>query len=330
MQEIREADEWTRWANATQQEELCKRAEALLEEQDLEKASLALRKRHAVEQVAQAPRAQAETLWRRFKTARDQVQVRCREHFARLAQERGENLKKKQALCEKAEALADSSDWIRTAEAMNALQAEWKEGGPSRAARRRRCGSVSARPATTSSRAATKTAPAEAGVGEEPGDEGNAVRARRGARRVHRLGHGRREIKRLQAEWKTVGPARPSRSQPLWRRFHGAGDRFFERFKQRGSIEKAARSATLEALVAELESLSAEPAGAEVAARAPDLLARWRQAHGPAAEAPLVQRREAAMQRLLQSHPESFRGTSSIPPPTSAAWRSWWRGWRRS
>ena len=41
-----------------------------------------------------------------------------------------EHLARKVALCEQAEALADSTDWIAAADALKALQAEWKTIGP--------------------------------------------------------------------------------------------------------------------------------------------------------------------------------------------------------
>ena len=47
-----------------------------------------------------------------------------------MAVERTENLRQKEALCEQVEALAESTDWIRTAETIKALQAQWKTIGP--------------------------------------------------------------------------------------------------------------------------------------------------------------------------------------------------------
>lgn len=41
-----------------------------------------------------------------------------------------ENLEKKRALCEKAEALKDSTDWKVTADELTKLQKEWKTIGP--------------------------------------------------------------------------------------------------------------------------------------------------------------------------------------------------------
>src|SRR5262245_60172031 len=315
VQEIREADEWTRWANATQQEELCKRVEALAAEEDLDKAAAQLREIDAQwKKVAQAPRDQAEALWRRFKAARDQVQVRCREHFAKQAQERTENLKRKQALAEQAEALAGSTEWVKTADALRKLQQEWKQTGP--VPRRhgkvlwerfrgacdrffgRRKEDLDKRKHDWAQNQEKKEALCARAEALEASTEWEAASA---------------EIKRLQAEWKTIGPVRKSRSQPLWDRFHGACDRFFERYKQRGSIERAARTATLESLVAELEAVADEPAGEDTGRRAQDVLARWRQAHGPAADSPLAERRNRAVARLVESHPESFRGTALDP-----------------
>ena len=65
------------------------------------------------------------------------------------------------------------------------------------------------------------------------------------------------EIRRLQAEWKTVGPVRRSKSEALWQRFRGACDLFFERYKRRDEIEIEARQADRESLAIELEGRGA-------------------------------------------------------------------------
>ena len=81
-------------------------------------------------QVALAPRAQGEAMWRRFKTAQDDVFARTSQHLAAQNEERGANLLKKQALCERAAAMADSTDWVKTAAEIQQLQADWKTIGP--------------------------------------------------------------------------------------------------------------------------------------------------------------------------------------------------------
>ena len=131
VQELREADEWQRWANLQVQEELCGQMETLKDEQDVEAAARRMRDLQARwKEVALAPPAKGEAMWRRFKNAQDEVFARAGAYFAAQAQERAANLTKKQALCERASALADSSDWVATAVALQALQAEWKTIGP--------------------------------------------------------------------------------------------------------------------------------------------------------------------------------------------------------
>ena len=48
------------------------------------------------------------------------------EFFKSLKEGMNENLEKKRILCEKAEALKDSTDWKTTAEELTKLQKEWK------------------------------------------------------------------------------------------------------------------------------------------------------------------------------------------------------------
>ena len=88
IQELREAEEWKRWANVQVQEELCAKMEALvpLAETDPEKASNEMRTlQERWKPVAAAPRSQAEALWTRFKTAQEQVYEKCKDFFAQQA-----------------------------------------------------------------------------------------------------------------------------------------------------------------------------------------------------------------------------------------------------
>lgn len=52
------------------------------------------------------------------------------EYFRGQRQSMEDNLQKKKALCEKAEALKDSTDWKKTTDEMIAIQKEWKTVGP--------------------------------------------------------------------------------------------------------------------------------------------------------------------------------------------------------
>ena len=64
------------------------------------------------------------------------------------------------------------------------------------------------------------------------------------------------EIRRLQTEWKTIGPVRRNKSEAVWQRFRSACDTFFDRYKRRDEIELESKQADREQLVAELEALA--------------------------------------------------------------------------
>ena len=274
VHDLREMDEWKRFANAAVQEELIARAEALRarfgfdapegpKEEDLDKAA---RELHDIQErwksVAEAPRAQAQALWHRYRQAADPIQARLREFFSHRNEERKGNLDKKLALIARAEELADSTDWIKTADELKKLQAEWQQIGPvprqeTRATWkqfREACDRFfTRRNADLAERKETWTA--------------NLTRKEALCARAEELASSREwdkaaaEIRRLQADWKTIGPVRRNKSEAVWQRFRTACDTFFDRYKRRDEIELESKQADREQLVAELEALSPAEGG---------------------------------------------------------------------
>ncbi len=324
VHELRDLDEWQRWANAGVQEDLCRRVEQLLEVTDLAEAARQLRDLQARwKQVANAPREQAQPLWARFKAASDTVRARCDVYFAELAEVQAANRARKEALCVRAEALTLSSDWIRTAEAIKALQAEWKAiGGAPRAQEKllwdrfhaacdgfftRRREDLQHRKAEWAANLARKEALcAQAEAIAETTEWQKGID----------------DIKRLQAEWKAVGPVRKTRADDVWKRFRAACDKFFEAYQQRDQAAAAAVVAAAEAVCAELEALL--PAPEAEASAAPDGLGetvadirrRWA---GAIAALPrerglrMGDRFVRALARLSETWPEAFAGTDIDP-----------------
>jgi hypothetical protein len=255
--ELREADEWQRWANVAVQERLCAQMEALRALDDPEAIAREVRElQQQWRQAADVPRAQTDQLWRRFKTAHDEAWGRAEAHFAAEAESRAQNLAQKTALCDRAEALAGSTSWIQTAEEIKRMQAEWKTIGPVSRGREkavwdrfraacdrfftRRQEDLVARKGMWAENLAKKEAlsvRAEALVESTDWEQTSA------------------ELRRLQAEWKTIGPVKKSRSEAIWRRFREACDRFFTRYAHRHDIARAERVAAREAICAELEAL---------------------------------------------------------------------------
>ncbi|MDA4085145.1 hypothetical protein MHAS44199_05610 [Mycolicibacterium hassiacum DSM 44199] len=70
-----------------------------------------------------------DALWKRYSAAREAFNRRRGSHFAELDRERAAAKKAKEALCARAEELADSTDWGPTAAAFRELLNEWKAAG---------------------------------------------------------------------------------------------------------------------------------------------------------------------------------------------------------
>ena len=77
-----------------------------------------------------APQKMNVKIFERFRKACDEFFRRKGEFFKSLKEGMNENLEKKRALCEKAEALKDSTDWKAPADELTKLQKEWKTIGP--------------------------------------------------------------------------------------------------------------------------------------------------------------------------------------------------------
>lgn len=326
VQELRDADEWQRWANLQVQEEISREMEALKTEENLELAGRRMRELQARwKQVALAPRAQGEAMWRRFKTAQDEVYARTATFFTAQNEERVSNLAKKQALCERVEALAGSSDWVKTATEIQTLQAEWKTIGPVARGHekaiwerfRRACDQfftrrqedLKHRKDEWATNLALKEKLCVSAEDLADSSEWEAAAA---------------AFKRLQAEWKQVGPVRKSKSEAIWQRFRAACDRFFDRYKHRDQLELQEKAAARDAVIRELEAL--QPADTGAPGPAPDGLyavvqaarGRWQQAPElpRAVQQDLAVRYHEALGRLVAAWPEGFAGTDLDPEAT--------------
>ena len=326
VQELRDADEWQRWANLQVQETLCKEMEALKAEENLEVSGRKMRELQARwKQVALAPRAQGEAMWRRFKTAQDEVFNRTATHFAAQNEERAGHLARKVALCERGEALAGSTDWVKTATEIQALQAEWKTIGPvSRGHEkavwerfRAACDTFFTR------RQEDLKHRKEEWAGNLEKKEALCAQAEALADSTE-WDASANQVKQLQAQWKTVGPVRKSKSDAIWQRFRAACDRFFDRYKHRDQVELQAKAAPRDEVIRGLEAWL--PAEGTDAGTAPEHLhaavqqarTKWQQA--PELPRPMQQefstRYHDVLARLVRAWPAAFGGTDLDPEGT--------------
>ncbi|MFQ5877999.1 MAG: DUF349 domain-containing protein [Acidobacteriota bacterium] len=302
LQELRDSDRWMRWANAGVQETLCARAEALVRLHDPPSAA---RQLYDLQQrwktASRASRDRSLALWTRFKAAQDAIRARLEAYQADRARE-------KEALCVRAEALATSTDWIGTSEALKALQAEWKGVGPTARGREKE---LWERFRSACDRFFGRR---KADLAERRAEWVTNLEAKEAlCARAEALAESRQwretaeQIKRLQAKWRKIGPVGRKHSERIWRRFHAACDRFFDRYKRRDRIDLEASVEQRAALCREVEAMEppADPAA---------LLALWKRwrlspALPPRHAVPLGERFNAALGRLVAASPEAYRGS---------------------
>lgn len=80
--------------------------------------------------IGYAPQKMNVKIFERFRAACDEFFRRKAAFFKSVKETMAANLGKKKALCEKAEALKDSTNWKETADILTKLQKEWKTIGP--------------------------------------------------------------------------------------------------------------------------------------------------------------------------------------------------------
>jgi hypothetical protein len=314
-----ENEEWRRWANATAQEEIIARVEAVLAADDLAEGTKMLGQLQAQwEAVATATPDKAQALWDRFRTARNELRRRCDAFLT-------ENLEKKRALVAQAAPLGDATAWNETADALRRLQAEWKAIGPvpGKLAQalwqefREPCDRFFARrkehfakiDAEREAHAKAKLALCEQAEALADSTDWEATAA---------------AIKRLQAEWKQSGAPPRAQAEQLWQRFRAACDRFFDRHRRRGELARDAEVEKAETIVNGLEAVVAAlggedvPADEEVGRQLDAAWADWlrldRTLLGETRA--LDDRLCAACERLAAARPESLRGTRLDPATT--------------
>ncbi|MGH9194764.1 MAG: DUF349 domain-containing protein, partial [Acidimicrobiia bacterium] len=326
VRELREMEEWHRWANAGVQESLCERMENLVRLNDASEAARQMRDLQAQwKQVAVAPRSEGDTLWRRFKTARDRVSSLCEAYFAERSRQWTANLKQKEGLLARAQALAGSTDWRRATDEIRRLQTEWKAVGPAPHAQERLVFEGFQKTCNQFFKARRENRERQKAEWARHYEQKDALCAR-----VEQLADSTdwdsaaAEIARLQQEWKTVGPVRKALAEPIWQRFQSACDRFVARYEQRDQLELEKRLAEPSAICRDLESLlpssEATPVlpPSDLAAFVQERRTRWQHLQPLTllprqhAEA-LLRRFTDVCARLVETYPESFRDTDLDP-----------------
>ena len=244
--------------------DLCEKAEELLDEKSMTKAFKALQKLHEDwKEVGPVPQEKKEEIWERFKAASDKINAIRREHYAKLQESQNANLEAKKALCEKAEELLNGdytsvNAWQKKSDELSEIFGVWKTVGLAskkdneeiwvrfKAAmdtffqnKKEFFASMKDKQTENLERKTQLCIEAEALM--ESTDWKNATE----------------QLKKIQEEWKTIGPVPKRHTDKIWKRFRAACDTFFNRKNEHFSGRRTEEEANLAAKKALLDEIKA-------------------------------------------------------------------------
>ena len=215
-------------------EELCRKADELSSSSDWKATMEALTAlQEEWKKIGTAGKEYDNELWERFKSAQDRFYERRRAYLSNLDLEYQENRQKKEELCRKAEELSKSTDWKETHEALQELQAQWKNIGYA--------GREFEEDLWQIFRAIQDR------FYEKRESHFRELDQQREQNRLIKLelctkaealiestdwGETHEKLKELMDQWKKVGSAGRDNEDELWERFKGLHDKFYENREQ--------------------------------------------------------------------------------------------------
>lgn len=248
--------------------DLCEKAEELLDEKSITKAFKALQKLHEDwKEVGPVPQDKKDEIWERFKAATDKINAIRREHYSKIEEEQTANLEAKKTLCEKAEELVAEAytsvnAWQKKSTELSDIFGVWKTVGPASkkdneeiwqrfrgtmdkffAMKKEFFASLKDKQTENLERKTQLCIEAEALM--DSTDWKNATE----------------QMKKLQEEWKTIGPVPKRHADKIWKRFRAACDTFFNRKNEHFSGRRTEEEANLAAKKALLEEIKAFKVG---------------------------------------------------------------------
>ena len=244
--------------------ELCEKAEELLDEKSMTKSFKALQKLHDDwKEIGPVPQDKKDEIWERFKAASDKINQIRREHYAKLQEGQSANLEAKKALCEKAEAVVNEeynsmSAWQKKSTELSEIFKVWKTIGP---AGKKDNEEIWARFKSSMDSFFAKKKEFFASLKDKQTE--NLERKTQlciEAKGLMDSSDWRKtaeQLKKLQEEWKTIGPVSKRQTDKIWKRFRTACDTFFNRKNEHFSGLKGEEDANLAAKKALLEEIKA-------------------------------------------------------------------------
>ena len=280
--EHREEREWDEWHNKGVKEELIKEVQACSENKDLPQIAKIIREAQIKwKQTGSVPRASSDSMWQDFHSACEENYARCKVFFDQQREQRQEHLKKAIDLCERAEALQDSTDWRDTTDALKALQEEWRE-----------VGSLPRKENKTIYQRFRKACNQFFEQRRSHYDEMDGHRAENNKQKEQLIADVEALIESaeqhhpgacidLQNRWKRIGPAMRGKEEKLWQKFREACDRFFKKLDEDRVEHQQAKEKICERVEALVNGLTEDSDRNQVAREIMELQKAWKEV-GPA------------------------------------------------
>ena len=214
--------------------ELCEKTEELLLEKSVTKAFKLLQKYHDEwKEIGPVPQEKKDEIWERFKNTTDKINQVRREHYSKIQEEQQGNYDAKAAICEKIEELLNDSinsigAWQKKSNDVNELFKVWKTIGP---AQKKLNDEIWARFKGSMDAFFSNKKEFFSRLKEQQLENYN--RKLQLCVEAEALADSKEwkkatdRIKKLQEEWKKIGPVPKRHSDKIWKRFRSACDAFF-------------------------------------------------------------------------------------------------------
>ena len=266
--------------------ELCEKAEALVNEENVVEAFRTLQKYHEEwKELGPVDKENRESIWERFRAATAAVNRRHQAHFESMKGNQQENLEAKTALCEKVEALLeqeikDSGTWNRLSKEIEDIQKEWRTIG---FASKKDNQKIYDRFRKACNDFFTKKKAFYSGYKDQMQENlEKKIALCEEAESLQNSEDWKETTNRfidLQKRWREIGPVSRKKSDQVWNRFRAACDAFFERRDKSGagspSKQYADNLAAKRALIAEVEAFEPLESREETVAALKAFQARW-------------------------------------------------------
>ena len=251
--------------NLEEKEKLCQRAEALLEEEDINKAFRELQILHKIwkEEIGPVSKEQRESIWDRFSEATKKMHLRRQEYFQKQDERYQTNLEEKQKIIAQIEAIGEHvakrhRGIQKQIQEVESLREQFFQAGKVPRKDNEATWAAFKKAVRTFNR--NKNAYYK-NLKKEQQD--NLEKKRELLKRAQELKESEDwdtatpEMKRIQQEWKEVGHVPRKYSDKIWKEFKGACNHYFDRLHARKNSAYASEKKNLDLKSAIMEDLRA-------------------------------------------------------------------------